>query len=189
MTITRLQTFVDEIATILDDTTNEPQILARGGGALTRLVAVDDWLPDAYATPSPTRYQQYLLYADPHDRFSVVSFVWGPGQETPIHDHTVWGLIGMLRGAERSRDFVKAEDGTLREGAEVVLTPGDVAAVSPSVGDVHCVKNVFDDKVSISIHVYGANIGDVKRWVYPLDEPPKAFVSGYSNPDAPALSL
>ncbi len=188
MTIIRLQRFVNEITVLLDSTGDEREILTRGGDALRELVAIDDWLPDAYAVSSPERYQQFLLYADPHARFSIVSFVWGPGQQTPIHDHTVWGLIGMLRGAERSRDFVRAADGTLHEGAEVVLAPGDVAAVSPTVGDVHRVSNVFDDRVSISIHVYGANIGDVQRWVYPPDGPPKAFISGYSNPAAPALA-
>ncbi len=32
------------------------------------------------------------------ERFCVVSFVWGPDQATPIHNHTVWGLVGVLRG-------------------------------------------------------------------------------------------
>jgi len=187
MPIAKLQRFVDAIAKIVDDTLDETTILEQGGDALAQLVAEDDWLPEDYAQPSPDRYQQYLLYADPKGRFSIVSFVWGPGQQTPIHDHTVWGLIGMLRGAERSRDFSRTADGVLLEGAEVVLEAGDVEAVSPTVGDIHRVSNVFDDQVSISIHVYGANIGEVKRWVYPLDGPPKAFISGYSNRSAPNL--
>src|SRR3546814_5299807 len=41
------------------------------------LVASDDWLPDCMAQPHPQHYQQHLLYGDPLDRFSVVSFVWG----------------------------------------------------------------------------------------------------------------
>lgn len=187
MPITKLQRFVDEISKIVDESLDETTVLAQGRHALAQLVAQDDWLPEEYAQPSPERYQQYLLYADPKGRFSIVSFVWGPGQQTPIHDHTVWGLIGMLRGAERSRDFSRTAEGILHEGDEVVLQPGDVEAVSPSVGDIHRVSNVFDDKVSISIHVYGANIGEVKRWVYPLDGPPKAFISGYSNRNAPDL--
>jgi predicted metal-dependent enzyme (double-stranded beta helix superfamily) len=35
--------------------------------------------------------------------------------------------------------------------------------------------------VSISIHVYGANIGAVKRAVYQIDGSEKLFISGYSN--------
>ncbi len=66
------------------------------------MIRHDDWLPAAYAAPDPARYRQYLLHCDSAERFSIVSFVWGPGQLTPIHDHTVWGLVGVLRGAEIS---------------------------------------------------------------------------------------
>ncbi len=57
-------------------------------------------------------------------------------------------------------------------------------AVSPTIGDVHRVSNAYDDRVSISIHLYGADIGAVQRWVYPPEGGRKPFVSGYSNDDA-----
>src|SRR5689334_15094199 len=85
-------------------------LLAGGLDAMRELVSRDDWLPEAMAKPHPQYYQQYLLYADPQDRFSVVSFVWGPGQKTPVHDHTVWGVIGMLRGGETSEPFRREGD-------------------------------------------------------------------------------
>ncbi len=53
--------------------------------------------------------------------------------------------------------------------------------VSPTVGDIHQVSNAHDDRVSVSIHVYGANIGAVRRAVYLPDGSEKPFVSGYSN--------
>ncbi|CAM2184730.1 hypothetical protein PSAC2689_50414 [Paraburkholderia sacchari] len=43
---------------------------------LADIVGRDDWLPDQYAQPEAQYYQQYLLYADPADRCSIVSFVW-----------------------------------------------------------------------------------------------------------------
>ena len=98
----RLRQFVQQLAGLLDRQPSESEIIQGGGELLRDLVAHDDWLPEAWAQPSPLRYQQYLLHADALNRFSVVSFVWGPGQSTPIHDHTVWGLIGVLRGAELS---------------------------------------------------------------------------------------
>ena len=133
--------------------------------------------------PHPEYYRQYLLYADPSDRFSVVSFVWGPRQRTPIHDHTVWGVIGMLRGAERSQRYRIAVDGTpVVSGPETELAPGGIEFVSPKIGDVHRVRNALDDAVSISIHAYGANIGKVRRHVFPPEGgAPKTFVSGYTN--------
>jgi predicted metal-dependent enzyme (double-stranded beta helix superfamily) len=63
----------------------------------------------------------------------VVSFVWGPGQATPIHNHTVWGLIGMLRGRERSQPYVRDAAGHwLPSGPAQELRPGQVEAVSPA---------------------------------------------------------
>ena len=44
-------------------------------------------------------YAQNLLWCDPFERFCVVSFVWAPSARTPVHDHQMWGLVGMLRDA------------------------------------------------------------------------------------------
>jgi len=32
-------------------------------------------------------------------------FRLGPGHTTPVHDHTVWGLVGVLRGAEKCEEY------------------------------------------------------------------------------------
>lgn len=186
--LARLRTFVQQLAALLETAPAEPEVLARGGALLRALVSVDDWLPEAYAQPNPQRYQQYLLHADALGRFSVVSFVWGPGQSTPIHDHTVWGLIGMLRGAEQAQPYEKNGAGQwVPQGAAQTLVPGQVEAVSPRIGDVHRVSNALADRHSISIHVYGANIGAVQRSVYLEDGTRKPFISGYSNTTMPNL--
>ena len=179
--IAPLHDFVAAFGRLLDSAPDEARILREGRALLRRLVARDGWLPDAYAQPDPSRYQQFALHVDAAARFSVVSFVWGPGQATPVHDHTVWGLIGMLRGAEYSQGYAQVGDTLQPQGEPVRLAPGDVAAVSPTIGDVHRVRNGHDDRVSISIHVYGADIGRVQRHTYPPEGGRKPFVSGYSN--------
>ncbi|GGI55577.1 cysteine dioxygenase [Oxalicibacterium solurbis] len=162
---------------------DEARVLHAGSALLRELVANDDWLPPQYAQPDAQHYRQYLLHADAAERFSIVSFVWGPGQSTPVHDHTVWGLIGMLRGAERSERFVPDEAGAaMRNLGETVLRPGDVEMLSPAAGDIHRVANLYDDRVSISIHIYGADIGRIRRHVYdPATGAMREFVSGYAN--------
>lgn len=186
--VERLRRFVGELTSLVDAAADEPAILARGGAALRELVAADDWLPAEFAEPNPEHYRQYLLYCDPWERFSVVSFVWGPGQRTPIHDHTVWGLIGMLRGAELSRDYALDPAGALVAGESRRLDPGDVTAVSPRIGDIHTVENALADRPSISIHAYGANIGAVARHVFVAETgAAKPFVSGYANRLTPNL--
>jgi predicted metal-dependent enzyme (double-stranded beta helix superfamily) len=183
-----LRDFITSFGRLLDRQPDEPELLAQGADLLRTLVANDTWLPEPYAQPHPQYYQQYLLHADSTERFSVVSFVWGPGQATPVHDHTVWGLIGMLRGAEFSQPWAVHADGhSAPQGEGVRLEPGQVEAVSPRIGDVHRVHNLFDDRVSISIHVYGANIGAVQRHVYPAEGGSKPFVSGYSNTTLPNI--
>ncbi|QHJ00815.1 cysteine dioxygenase [Xylophilus rhododendri] len=185
--IAPLREFVTAFGRLLDEAPDEPRVLREGGALLRRLVSRDDWLPEAFAQPHPEYYRQYLLHADSTERFSVVSFVWGPGQATPVHDHTVWGLIGMLRGSEESQGYAEQDGRWLPHGAASRLAPGDVEPVSPTVGDVHRVRNLFEDRVSVSIHVYGANIGAVRRHTYPAEGGRKPFVSGYSNSLLPNL--
>lgn len=186
--IARLRGFVTSLAELVEATRNEAEILETGARLLARLVAHDDWLPEAFAQPHPDHYQQYLLHCDSRERFSIVSFVWGPGQGTPVHDHRVWGLIGMLRGREQSERYVRQSDGSLTgEGAGPVLVPGDVEAVSPRIGDIHRVWNAQDSAPSISIHVYGANIGAVRRATYQSDGTAKTFISGYASDVVPNL--
>ena len=112
-----------------------------------------------------------------------MSFVWGPGQKTPIHDHTVWALIGMLRGGEKPENFQANGLGqSMTSLGCIQLLPGAVESLSPATGDTHRVSNLFDDRVSISIHVYGGNIGRISRHVFDQQTGmPKPFISGYSN--------
>lgn len=186
-TLAPLRDFIGAFTSLLNGRPSEPALVAAGSSLLAALVARDDWLPPDCARPDAQHYQQYLLHADPQDRFSVVSFVWGPGQCTPVHNHTVWGLIGMLRGAEFGQAFAVGTGAPRPVGPEHLLQPGQVEAVSPTLGDVHRVRNAFDDRVSISIHVYGGNIGKVRRSVFAPDGTVKDFVSGYANTCPPEL--
>jgi predicted metal-dependent enzyme (double-stranded beta helix superfamily) len=85
----KLLTFVQELSLLLEQKPSEEIIFIKGKKLLARLIAVDDWLPEEFTKTHPQYYQQYLLYADPLERFSIVSFVWAPGQKTPVHNHTV----------------------------------------------------------------------------------------------------
>lgn len=178
----RLAAFVQDMDAALAAAPGETHAMPACATLLRALVAHDDWLPEACARPHSVHYQQYLLYRDPDDRYSVVSFVWGPGQHTPIHDHGTWGVIGMLRGAEYSRAYARTDGRMIPAPDEERLEPGQTACVSPSLGDIHLVRNAHDDRVSISIHVYGTDIGKQTRHVYDPDTgAARSFVSGYAH--------
>ena len=185
--IAPLRGFVRTFTELIDSTTTEPVLLARGHELLADLVRDDGWLPDEYAIPRSDRYAQHLLHCDPLERFSMVSFVWGPRQRTPVHNHTVWGLVGVLRGREASEEFELREGRPVGSGRIGMMARGEVDAVSPTIGDWHRVTNTSDG-VSISIHVYGGNVGSLHR--LKLDETSSSlvdFVSGYDNAAIPNL--
>lgn len=180
----RFNHFVRDFTQLVDKSAGEEtQILGTGRELLADLLRRDDWLAEQYAQPHPQYYQQYLLHAGPGDRFSVVSFVWVPGQKTPIHSHTVWALIGILRGGECAEAFDTGLPGEpMRSITLDDLVPGTVESISPRTGDIHRVSNIFEDRVSVSIHVYGGNIGRISRHVFdPETSMRKTFISGYSN--------
>jgi len=186
--IAPLREFVVAMTRLVERTDDEKTLLAEGRKLLSTLIADDAWLPEAFAQADPGGYRQYLLYCDPLERFSVVSFVWGPGQRTPVHDHTVWGLVGMLRGAELCQEYASDGNRVAARGVEHTLKPGMIEAVSPTVGDWHVVANALADQPSISIHVYGANIGAVSRHMMdPASGDIRPFVSGYSSATVPNL--
>ena len=109
MSIAPLRNFVAAMTRLVE---HHGQCRGRCPGAGPRfaagLVAYDDWLPEPFRRQRPDRYRQYLLYGDPLERFTLVSFVWGPGQRTPVHDHLMWGLVGMLRGREHAVPYTRA---------------------------------------------------------------------------------
>ncbi len=184
----KLLTFVKSLATLLETHPSEELIFSKGKILLENLIRVDDWLAQEFCKPHPDYYQQYLLYADPLDRFSIVSFVWGPGQKTPLHNHTVWGMVGQLRGQERSANYYRQPDGSYKADQYLICEPGQVATVSPNTHDIHVVENDVSDQVSISIHVYGGNIGRIQRAFFdPITGAEKLFISGYANTLTPNL--
>ena len=63
-----------------------------------------------------------------------------------------------------------------------------VEAVSPTRGDIHTVANALPDKSSVSIHLYGGNIGRMRRHRFdPATGAADLFVSGYSKAIIPNL--
>lgn len=180
--IARWNRFIARFTEAVDGWNRRPD-LDRGASLLSDLVARDDWLPAPFALPDSRSYRQYLLHLDPRARFSVVSFVWAAGQSTPIHDHCTWGLVGMLRGREASQGFHRRQ-GSLVAGDTQILHPGDVAVLDPETGDIHRVSNAAET-ASVSIHVYGGDIGRIERHIYTIDGQRRSFVSDYSTTHVP----
>ncbi len=95
----------------------------------------------------------------------------------------VWGLIGMLRGAETETHFTTSASGTLVASHSATLRPGMVGMVSPGIGDIHVVANAIADAPSISIHVYGALADSPEVRLLVLRGEGKALCTGFDVGD------
>ena len=146
---------------------------------LRRLVTEPDWLKEKYRREIPGKaYAQYLLYRPDDHAFSLVSFVWSPGQGSPIHDHCTWGVIGQYEGEEEESRY-RIIDKRLERIGVVPARPGDVSHVYPPSRDIHQIINRSARK-TISIHIYGGDIGSQRRHTYDLNTVSmQEFISGY----------
>ena len=178
-----LADFVRGMTQLLEQGADEAAILREGRALLASLIAQDGWLPEPLMQPDPDSYRIHCLHVDPAGRFSVSAMVWGPGQGTPIHDHTVWGMVGVLKGKERCEEFshLLEPGGPLVHGHVHELQAGDIDLVSPTIGDIHRVSNALEDGVSVSIHVYGGDIGVIERSRFDDTGRATPFVSPYAS--------
>ena len=97
-------------------------------------------------------------------------------------------MVGQLRGEEKGTPYYRQSNGCFKPGESTISSPGHVDTVSPNTHDIHVVENHLPDQTSISIHVYGGNIGKIQRSVFdPATGAEKSFVSGYANTVIPNL--
>src|SRR6266540_1488709 len=93
-----LKRFIWDIQSVVELAESEREILVIGRDLMARLVAVDDWLPAAFAASGDAQCRHYLLYFDGQERFSVVAAVYHGGQAAPVCQNDVWEIFGVLRG-------------------------------------------------------------------------------------------
>jgi predicted metal-dependent enzyme (double-stranded beta helix superfamily) len=127
---------------------------------LRQLLADTSWLDPRCRVPRGESSAQYLLHRHPTDAYSVVSVVFPVGYSTPVHDHTIWGLVGVWRGEEQEERFVRVDDRSVPDRAElkavetVINTPRSVSRLIPPDEEIHRIRNL-GSQPACSIHVYG----------------------------------
>ena len=176
------EVFVGAVDRHVRGTADVSEVVKRIEPELHRLLSERDWLAAPYRQAIPQKpYAQYLLHRPEDHAFSIVSFVWNPGQGSPVHDHCTWGVIGQYEGEEEEIRF-RFCNGRLEPAATVRVVPGDVSHVYPPNRDVHQILN-RGVAPTISVHVYGGDIGSQERHVYDASNgEPRRFVSGYDLP-------
>lgn len=183
-----MKRFVAEVERLLDRYKDEHELTSAVAQQLTEALAEGVQLDGAVIEPDPQRYVMYPLYVDPAGRFSVASAVWNVGQGTPVHGHETWGVVGIHSGQEHELRYPKPTfDGEhLTTQCESTWQPGDVTICCTTDDDIHQVSCAGDVPV-VGIHVYGADIGTLRRRSYdPHTGEVSWFVSTWAAPEATA---
>ncbi len=158
---------------------------------LDDLIRNDEWLEKRFTHPPERRSpsalppnSMYLLHGPPDASYSIISTVWPIGQRTFPHDHSTWAVIGMIHGRERQTRYKRIDDGS-KPGFAQLKEIGSYETAEAEMDyviqprDIHEVENVSSEP-SVSIHVYGCDIGNVKRRKYDTSKMiVEEWVSGY----------
>ena len=125
-------------------------------------------LPAQVQAPIVEHYARRELYRSPLHGYSVVAMTWGPGQGTPLHDHSgLWCVEGVWQGALdiTQYELVERDQDRFR-----FLATGGVHAGSGSAGSLippheyHTIRNDSADAIAISLHVYQAPLERCSRF-------------------------
>lgn len=117
-------------------------------------------LPDRFKRVRADSYARRLLYRDPETGFIAVAMAWGPGQQTPLHDHAgIWCVEGVVEGRMEVEQFeLVEEDGEGRcrfeSRGHVLAGPGSSGALIPPF-EYHVLGNASPEARAVTLHVYG----------------------------------
>lgn len=172
--------FVTDLELITSVASMDEQKIKQIHRKLRLLLSDPSFLSDEARTPNTERYARHLLHKDKRDRFVVVSLVWLPGQGTPVHDHSTWGVAGIVSNELRIINYARLDDGRkngyaeLREASAVHAKAGTVLYVLPPNDEIHLLENA-SDRTTITVHVYGKeitrfNVFDVEKNRYQPSE-------------------
>jgi predicted metal-dependent enzyme (double-stranded beta helix superfamily) len=147
-----LDTFIEDVASLVSSTGDEYEITKRVAGRLSALLASGYRLPPEFTRPSGEHHVTYPLYIAPDDSWTLAAVVWNAGQRKPVHGHETWGVAGIYSGAEHELRYVKptaAEAGRpLTPAGEYVWERGQVTVCCTTDDDVHAVAAVGDEPTS-----------------------------------------
>ncbi len=130
--------------------------------AKRRFVTGGAGLPAHLMKVHPTaNYTRNLVHHDPAGRFTTIAILWGPFQETAVHDHFNWCVVGVVSGNghvvnyERLDDESRPGQAQLAVRDSMVVRPGTVTALLPPPrSNIHKMANATGG-LTVTLHTYG----------------------------------
>ena len=115
-------------------------------------------LPDCVHLPVLDHYAHRELYRSPVHGYSVIAMTWGPGQATPLHDHSgLWCVEGVWSGTLQITQYALQEQAEeqfqFRAGRGLLAGRGSAGCLIPP-HEYHTICNPSSDEIAVSVHVY-----------------------------------
>ncbi|OLB83726.1 MAG: hypothetical protein AUI15_35700 [Actinobacteria bacterium 13_2_20CM_2_66_6] len=104
-----------------------------------------------------------VLQTDP-DGLTLMLARFSPAEETPVHDHSSWGVACVVKGKDRYRHWQLAEDGHLSVLYEKELGPGSFVTWSDPPEDIHSQQGI--DEPATELVLFGRDVTTIPRRYY-----------------------
>jgi predicted metal-dependent enzyme (double-stranded beta helix superfamily) len=149
-----LREFVETCRSALDaaDVADAPEVAERVAAALRPLLADADVLSAEVEALRPPGGGPAVVHRS--DDLTVLGLAVPAGFVSPVHDHTIWAVVGIYAGDEDNVFYRRGDDG-ITETGRAVLRCGEVLALPPDA--VHRIANSGTDTMR-AVHVYGGDL-------------------------------
>lgn len=177
----RVEAFIDDCQAALGE--DQPMLAVRElmAATLEDVAALREALPS-----SPEAASQVLHRAED---LTVLQVSLPAGLKSPVHNHTIWAVIGIYEGQENNRFYRDGEDGKPIESSRRELRAGDLATLDETA--IHAIENPLT-AVTLGLHVYGGDLFAAPRTVWdpvsgqPLPFTPDRFATFSRHVNRPA---
>jgi predicted metal-dependent enzyme (double-stranded beta helix superfamily) len=119
-------------------------------------------LPKRFLVAREDCYARRLLHRNEALGYTAVVMTWGPGQETPLHDHAgMWCVECVVQGELNVSQFdLSRQDDTryyFDRKKQVRAGVGDAGCLIPPY-EYHILGNALPQESTVTLHVYGGEM-------------------------------
>lgn len=119
-------------------------------------------MPECVCQPVGDHYARRLLFRSEEHRYSMVAMTWGPGQGTPVHDHSgLWCVEAVCQGTIKVVQFEpveqRGEEFRFNQEESIRAPVGTAGCLIPP-HEYHTICNVSDTDCAVTLHIYGGEM-------------------------------
>ncbi len=126
----------EQVKTLMEDAFLDPEALRK---------ELDKLSPKTSLTP---------LYSN--ESLTILRVATPANFVSPIHNHLMWAMIGILEGEEKNYIYHRTRNGDLELDREVVLTP-QTGIFTLRADAIHAIETAHA-KPMFGLHIYGGNL-------------------------------